>query len=89
MELKGKKCHGVKVYKDKVMVLLSLNEDGNRKLHPLFLEKLEKPRSLRGLRHYRYDQKPCKEARVTGRWSREGYILLRGKQLAETVICFC
>jgi hypothetical protein len=37
MELKSKKCHGVKGYKDKVMVLLSCNADGNRKIHPLTL----------------------------------------------------
>jgi hypothetical protein len=48
MELKSKKCHGGIGYKDKVMVLLSCNADGNRKLHPLIVKELKNYTPLKG-----------------------------------------
>jgi hypothetical protein len=58
--------------KDKVMVLLSCNADGNRKLHSLIVEEHEEPHSLESLRHYQHDYKPCKESHDTGILIREG-----------------
>ena len=61
LALKGEKCQGGKGYKDRVTVLLCCSIDGSEKLHPLIVRKFEKPRCLKGWRHYPCEYKSSKK----------------------------
>jgi hypothetical protein len=67
LDIKGERCHGGKAYKDRVTVLLCCNADGSEKLRPLVVGKFEKPRCMKGVKHYLCDYKASKNAWVTGK----------------------
>jgi hypothetical protein len=84
--IKGKRCHGGKAYKDTVTVLLCCNADGSEKLWPLVVSKFEKPRCMKGMKHYPCDYKASKNAWVTGKIFREWLLCSawRGKWPSKT-----
>ena len=79
---------GGKGYKDRVTFLLCCGADGNEKLLPLIVGKLEKSCCLEGLSHYPCEYRSSKNAWMTGRCLESGWALSRGKLPARPGMCF-
>jgi hypothetical protein len=62
LDIKGERCHGGKAYKDRVTMLLCCNADCSEKLRPLVVGKFEKPRCMKGVKHYPCNYKASKNA---------------------------
>lgn len=52
MEFKGKECHGGKMSKERITVLLCANADGTDKLKPLVIGRSKRPRCFKNIRDY-------------------------------------
>jgi hypothetical protein len=90
LAIEGERCHGEKAYKDRVTVLLCCNADGSEKLLPLIVGKFEKPRCMKGVKHYPCDCNASKNAWVTGKIFRECLLYLETKMAskADKFCCF-
>jgi hypothetical protein len=82
-DIKGKRCHGGKAYKDRVTVLLCCNADGGKKLRPLVVGKFEKTRCMESVTHYPCNYKASKNAWMTGKIFREWLLCLKTKMVCK------
>ncbi|CAH2096716.1 unnamed protein product [Euphydryas editha] len=65
LTFKDEKCHGGKLSKDRLTVLLACNLDGSQKLKPLVIGKYAKPRSFKGIKSLPIAYKSNKRAWMT------------------------
>ncbi|XP_071497551.1 tigger transposable element-derived protein 6-like [Diadema antillarum] len=59
---KGQECHGAKLSKDRLTVMLCANMDGSEKMKPLVIGKSKNPRSLKHVRSLPVDYTSNKKA---------------------------
>ncbi len=63
--LKGEKCHGVKICKEGITILLAVNSDGTEKLPSLAIGKYANPRCFKNVKRLPCDYKNQRRARMT------------------------
>ncbi|UYV73153.1 hypothetical protein LAZ67_10001978 [Cordylochernes scorpioides] len=72
LAFKDEKCHGGKLSKDRLTVLLACNMDGSQKLKPLIIGKSEKPRCFEGIKSlptlYRSNKKSWMTTELFNEW---------------------
>jgi hypothetical protein len=66
-----------------VTVLLCCNADGGAKLQPFVVGKFEKPRCMKGMKHYLCDYKASKNTWVTGKIFWEWLLCLESKMACK------
>lgn len=72
LTFKDEKCHGGKLSKDRITVLLACNMDGSEKLKPLIVGKSAKPRCFKGVKSlptiYRSNKKSWMTTELFNEW---------------------
>lgn len=72
LTFKDEKCHGGKLSKDRLTVLLACNMDGSQKLKPLIIGKSAKPRCFKGIKSlptaYRSNKKSWMTTELFNEW---------------------
>lgn len=72
LTFKDEKCHGGKLSKDRLTVLLACNWDGSQKLKPLVIGKSAKPRCFKGIKSlptaYRSNKKAWMTTELFNEW---------------------
>ncbi|KAE9528600.1 hypothetical protein AGLY_012175 [Aphis glycines] len=72
LTFKNEKCHGGKLSKERVTLLLAVNMDGSEKLRPLFIGKSAKPRCFKNVKSlpvtYRNNKKSWMTTELWNEW---------------------
>jgi len=66
MSVKGQQCHGGKLRKDRLTVLVGANADGSDKLKPLVIGKSRNPRCFKNVKNFPYLYESQRKSWMTG-----------------------